>query len=560
MASLVRWTPWNELASVHNEMSRLMNGILEGNGRTTQAWVPALDVWEREDEIVYAFDLPGIPEESIEVEFEDGSLTVSAERERKHEVSDERFYRFERRYGTFSRTIGLPQGVDESAIRADYADGVLEVHVGERRLAELLQAVGDTQRGLLEIEQPTQVDRRADEHELSAGAGDRLAELVDLAPAVSHRRQQRPDVRVPSEGLGDRADGEGAGIHELGRTVLLRREHRRAVGHLPVRQRRAVLDRENALAADAAGVALDIDRRRGQHDARIGVSVDRVQHAVDAVLLRAVDLVHDADVRHAQVRLTGVIAQLVSRPVRVDDDDVQIGTDERRVVVAAVPDDHFGVALREVEDRRVVDAGEDEVSLRQVRLVLLALLDRRIRCVEIVVPLEALHRLSREVAVRHRVPDDRDALAGAAQQRRHSSRGLALTGARAYGADGDARLRRREHRLARREQLEGRSCGERSRSDVHHVLVRDVRVGEDDDLHLVLAHERVELVLCCDGDPGGIEGPGELRRVEASFDVRDLGRREGDDLDVLATSVGDVEVVKVAPRSTGDQHPRPGHG
>ncbi len=131
MASLVRWTPWNELASVHNEMSRLMNGLLEGNGRTTQAWVPALDVWEREDEIVYAFDLPGIPEESIEVEFEDGSLTVSAERERKHEVSDERFYRFERRYGTFSRTIGLPQGVDESAIRADYADGVLEVHVAK---------------------------------------------------------------------------------------------------------------------------------------------------------------------------------------------------------------------------------------------------------------------------------------------------------------------------------------------------------------------------------------------------------------------------------------------
>jgi HSP20 family protein len=110
-------------------MSRLMNGLLEGNGRTTQAWVPALDVWETEDEIVYAFDLPGIPEESIKVEFEDGSLTVSAERERKHEVSDERFYRFERRYGTFSRTIGLPQGVDESAIRADYADGVLEVHV-----------------------------------------------------------------------------------------------------------------------------------------------------------------------------------------------------------------------------------------------------------------------------------------------------------------------------------------------------------------------------------------------------------------------------------------------
>jgi HSP20 family protein len=131
MASLVRWTPWNELASVHNEMSRLMNGLLEGNGRTTQAWVPALDVWETENEIVYAFDLPGIPEESVNVELEDGSLTVSAERERQHEVSDDRFYRFERRYGTFSRTIGLPQGVDESGIRAEYSDGVLEVHVAK---------------------------------------------------------------------------------------------------------------------------------------------------------------------------------------------------------------------------------------------------------------------------------------------------------------------------------------------------------------------------------------------------------------------------------------------
>jgi len=129
MATLVRWTPFTELASLQNEMSRLMNGLLEGNGRETQTWVPALDVWETEHDIVYAFDLPGIPEDKISVEFEDGSLTVSAERARTQETSDERFYRFERRFGTFSRTIGLPQGADEDAISADYKDGVLEVHV-----------------------------------------------------------------------------------------------------------------------------------------------------------------------------------------------------------------------------------------------------------------------------------------------------------------------------------------------------------------------------------------------------------------------------------------------
>ena len=129
MATLVRWTPFTELASLQNEMSRLMNGLLEGNGRETQTWVPALDVWETEREIVYAFDLPGIPEDKVSVEFEDGSLTVSAERERTQQQSDERFYRFERRFGSFSRTIGLPQGVDEAAINAEYSDGVLEIHV-----------------------------------------------------------------------------------------------------------------------------------------------------------------------------------------------------------------------------------------------------------------------------------------------------------------------------------------------------------------------------------------------------------------------------------------------
>jgi HSP20 family protein len=131
MATLVRWEPFREIAALQNEMSRFMNGLGEGNGRTTQSWVPALDVWETDHELVYAFDLPGIPEDKINVEFEDGALTVSAERERTTEVEQERFYRFERRFGTFSRTIGLPQGSTEESIKADYHDGVLEVHVAK---------------------------------------------------------------------------------------------------------------------------------------------------------------------------------------------------------------------------------------------------------------------------------------------------------------------------------------------------------------------------------------------------------------------------------------------
>ena len=132
MATLVRWEPFREIATLQNEMSRLMNTVGGGNGETmTRSWVPALDVWETETELVYAFDLPGIPEDKISLEFEDGALTVSAERERTEERSEERLYRYERRFGTFSRTIGLPQGVTEDAITADYKDGVLEVHVAK---------------------------------------------------------------------------------------------------------------------------------------------------------------------------------------------------------------------------------------------------------------------------------------------------------------------------------------------------------------------------------------------------------------------------------------------
>ena len=136
MATLVRWDPVRELAQWQNDVERLMGTFLRGNGRTDgERWAPPLDVWETEEELVYAFDLPGTPEDKVSIEFEDGTLTVSAERERT-EVSQDRFYRFERRYGSFSRSIGLPQGVGEKDIRADYKDGVLELHVTKPKAPE----------------------------------------------------------------------------------------------------------------------------------------------------------------------------------------------------------------------------------------------------------------------------------------------------------------------------------------------------------------------------------------------------------------------------------------
>ena len=131
MATLVRWEPLRELATLQTEMSRMMNGLFEGNGRTTQSWVPAVDVWETEHDLVYSFDLPGVSEDQISIELQDDTLTVSARRERTDERSQDGFVRYERRFGSFSRTVGVPQGVTEDSIKASCHDGVLEIRVAK---------------------------------------------------------------------------------------------------------------------------------------------------------------------------------------------------------------------------------------------------------------------------------------------------------------------------------------------------------------------------------------------------------------------------------------------
>ena len=68
MATLVRWEPFREFAALQNEMSRLVNSWAGGEGSGnggTRSWVPSVDVWETDSDVVYAFDLPGIPEDKI---------------------------------------------------------------------------------------------------------------------------------------------------------------------------------------------------------------------------------------------------------------------------------------------------------------------------------------------------------------------------------------------------------------------------------------------------------------------------------------------------------------
>jgi HSP20 family protein len=92
-------------------------------------WMPQIETRRRGDNLVVHADLPGLRKEDVQVEVDDGILTISGERSDEHEDERDDYYRSERSYGQFYRAIPLPEGVDESACEATFKDGVLEVTI-----------------------------------------------------------------------------------------------------------------------------------------------------------------------------------------------------------------------------------------------------------------------------------------------------------------------------------------------------------------------------------------------------------------------------------------------
>jgi HSP20 family protein len=93
------------------------------------AWSPVIDVFERDNRMVTKADLPGVKKEDLKVEVFDGHLAISGERKSEVEEKKQNFYRSEREYGTFYRMVPLPEGVKLEDVKANFADGVLEVSV-----------------------------------------------------------------------------------------------------------------------------------------------------------------------------------------------------------------------------------------------------------------------------------------------------------------------------------------------------------------------------------------------------------------------------------------------
>jgi len=133
--ALIRWEPVAELNTIQNEMNRLFNTFFDQpaptsrGGASGRRWMPAMDLLETGDHYLLRADLPGLSDDDVNLQLQDNVLTISGERRPEHDEDEEGYYRLERAFGSFARSLTLPDGVDPDGVQAHFDRGVLEIRI-----------------------------------------------------------------------------------------------------------------------------------------------------------------------------------------------------------------------------------------------------------------------------------------------------------------------------------------------------------------------------------------------------------------------------------------------
>jgi len=133
---LVRWTPFRDLMTLHEETGKMLDSFFQGRGEPAEGdWTPAMDVAEKEDEIVLTAEIPGMNKDDIKITVKDDVLTITGEKKQEEREEGENWHRVERTYGSFKRMISLPS-VNSGKVEATYKDGVLRVRLPKQESAK----------------------------------------------------------------------------------------------------------------------------------------------------------------------------------------------------------------------------------------------------------------------------------------------------------------------------------------------------------------------------------------------------------------------------------------
>ena len=114
----------NEIINFFNPMQRSMGRDV---GLFGNDWMPSVDVYDSDNDVLVKVDIPGLKKDGIEVSIHEDLLTIKGEKKMENKVSKENYYKSERFYGKFSRSIQLPSEVEHDKVNATYKDGVLDI-------------------------------------------------------------------------------------------------------------------------------------------------------------------------------------------------------------------------------------------------------------------------------------------------------------------------------------------------------------------------------------------------------------------------------------------------
>jgi len=145
--ALARWKPFIGLSRGEREMDRMVDDFFDRRMRPwwPERWLgarggeivaPAVDVYEEKDEIVVKAELPGMDKHEIQVNISDSELILKGEKKKEEKIEEENYYRCERSYGAFRRTVELPKDVQADKIKASFKNGILEVRLPKTKEAK----------------------------------------------------------------------------------------------------------------------------------------------------------------------------------------------------------------------------------------------------------------------------------------------------------------------------------------------------------------------------------------------------------------------------------------
>jgi HSP20 family protein len=138
MRTLNRFEPFRGVATLQEQINRSFNDGIEraGEDSSLTTWAPAVDIYETVRELVVKADLPEVDPKDLDIRVENNILTLRGERKFESKVSEDKYLRVERTYGSFSRSFSLANTVNPEAIKADYNNGVLTLTIPKREEAK----------------------------------------------------------------------------------------------------------------------------------------------------------------------------------------------------------------------------------------------------------------------------------------------------------------------------------------------------------------------------------------------------------------------------------------